>query len=77
MDKINAQLQGKTWIPFKDIPAIAKMIYDIQLEVSLSGLKEYLQKYDRAYETACEYWFNNTHDGCKNAVRKDSPETQA
>jgi len=62
MNEIEAQLVGKKWIKFEQIPPLIKQMYDIQLALTGLNLKEGLQKHPRAYEIACEYWLNNTID---------------
>ena len=55
MNEIEAQLAGKKWIKFEQIPSSIRQMYDIQLALTGLNLKEELQKHPRAYEIACEY----------------------
>ena len=70
MNKLEAHLQDKQWIAFRDIPPCVRRIYDLILAVNVPGLKElWVNQYPGAYEQACEYWFNNTLEDVIGAVK--------
>lgn len=74
MNKIEAQMQGKKWIPFEDIPQVVRNTYDMLLAVSVPGIKELWKQMlgnDKAYEQSCEYWWNNALEEATQMIKRD------
>jgi len=59
MTKQEAELAGKQWIPFADIPPSVRLMHQLSVQVCTPGLIDVLRKTPDAYEDACEHWFNN------------------